>query len=87
MGVGSLGAGKARDAPASDPPRRRPPPAASPPLSELPVRTVTMVRANDAPPQPHHGPGHGFGICVKGGAKDTGESAMQVRTRRAGMPS
>ncbi|KAK3911287.1 Whirlin [Frankliniella fusca] len=69
-----MGAGvgpKVRDGsapPASDPPRRRPPPT-SPPLHELPVRTVTMARANDA--AQGGGPGHGFGICVKGGAKDT----------------
>ncbi|XP_052132901.1 uncharacterized protein LOC113213599 isoform X2 [Frankliniella occidentalis] len=72
-----LGAGvgpKVRDGsapPASDPPRRRPPPT-SPPLHELPVRTVTMTRTNEAvQPGVVQGPGHGFGICVKGGAKDT----------------
>jgi len=57
---------------ASSPPSPpQPPPPPPPQLCDLQVRTVTMVRG---PPDPSHGGshgvGHGFGICVKGGAKE-----------------
>jgi hypothetical protein len=43
-----------------------PPPPAPQSLLDPHVRTVNMVRG---PPDS----GHGFGICVKGGTRDTGE--------------
>lgn len=60
-----LSSGRPHREPISRPHREPPPPPQS--LLDPHVRTINMARPHDS--------GHGFGICVKGGVRDSGNQS------------